>query len=75
MIKVATLATAVGVATTGVNTGKPYFSVTKTTFSDTPETVRFMQFDKGLQVDTAWTDFFGTEDIAVANVIEDPNAH
>jgi len=75
MIKVATLATAVGVETTGVNTGKPYFSVTKTTFSDTPETVRFMQFDKNLQVDTAWTDFFGTEDIAVANVIEDPNAN
>ena len=74
MIKVAAQGTAVGVETTGVNKGKPYFSVTQTEFSSSPETVRFMQFDKTTQVDTAWTDFFGTEDIAVANVIDDPNA-
>ena len=41
-----------------------------------PETVRFMQFHSRRCSDnwSALTDFFGTEDIAVANVIDDPVA-
>ena len=46
----------------------------KADFSTTPETVRFMQFDGGdnTKVDTAFTTFFGTKDIAVSNVEQDP---
>ena len=52
--------------------GVPFISVPKANFSTTPETVRFMQFPTG-GATTALTTFFGTEDIAVSNVIEDPN--
>ena len=52
--------------------GVPFISVPKANFSTTPETVRFMQFPTGAAT-TALTTFFGTEDIAVSNVIEDPN--
>ena len=53
--------------------GVPFISVPKANFSLTPETVRFMQFPTGGSPNTALTTFFGTEDIAVSNVIEDPN--
>ena len=61
-----------GIETTGTNKEKPYFSVVKTDFSETPETVRFFQFPNGGKVDSALTTLFGTDDIAVAGVIEDP---
>ena len=58
----------------GVTNGVPFISVPKADFSTTPETVRFMQFDGGdsTKVDTAFTTFFGTKDIAVSNVEQDP---
>ena len=58
----------------GVTNGVPFISVPKADFSTTPETVRFMQFDGGdnTKVDTAFTTFFGTKDIAVSNVVQDP---
>ena len=58
----------------GVTNGVPFISVPKADFSTTPETVRFMQFDGGdsNKVDTAFTTFFGTKDIAVSNVEQDP---
>ncbi|MDA9009738.1 flagellar hook-basal body complex protein [bacterium] len=64
-----------GVATTGANAGKPYISVLKTEFDDAPETVRLFQFDGGnaLLVKTEISDFFGTEDISVADIEEDEN--
>ena len=64
-----------GVATTGANAGKPYISVLKTEFDDAPETVRLFQFDGGnpALVNTEISDFFGTEDIAVADIEEDEN--
>ena len=64
-----------GVATTGANAGKPYISVLKTEFDDAPETVRLFQFDGGNAglVKTEISDFFGTEDIAVADIEEDEN--
>ena len=52
--------------------GVPFISVPKANFSTTPETVRFMQFPAAGKT-TALTTFFGTEDIAVSSVIEDPN--
>lgn len=55
----------------GVLAGVPFISVPKTAFSTTPETVRFMQFPGGGQTN-ALTTFFGTEDIAVSSVIQDP---
>ena len=63
------------VATTGANAGKPYISVLKTEFDDAPETVRLFQFDGGnANLDkTEISDFFGTEDIAVADIEEDEN--
>ena len=68
----------VGVETTGANRGRPFFSVVKANFQDAagvfvaPETVRFMQFPAAPVVNSAFTDRFGTEDIPVANVIDDP---
>ena len=64
-----------GVAANGVNAGKPYISVLKTEFDDAPETVRLFQFDGGDAnlVNTDISDFFGTEDIAVADIEEDAN--
>ncbi|MDB4841228.1 flagellar hook-basal body complex protein [Planktomarina sp.] len=64
-----------GVATTGANAGRPYISVLKTEFDDAPETVRLYQFDGGnaLLVKTEISDFFGTEDISVADIEEDEN--
>ena len=49
----------------GVTNGVPFFTVPKSGFSTAPETVRFMQFGSGT---STWTDFFGTEDIAVSKV-------
>ena len=59
----------------GVTAGVPFISVPKADFSTTPETIRFMQFNGGdaSKVDTALTTFFGTKDIAVASVAQDPN--
>ena len=64
-----------GVATTGANAGRPYISVLKTEFDDAPETVRLYQFDGGnaALVKTEISDFFGTEDISVADIEEDEN--
>ncbi|MDB9924548.1 flagellar hook-basal body complex protein, partial [Planktomarina sp.] len=41
-------------------------------FPDKPEVVRFFQTGTAAKA-TAWTEFFGTEEIAVKSVIEDPN--
>ena len=49
----------------GVTDGVPFFTVPQDGFSTEPETVRFMQFGDGT---STWTDFFGTEDIAVSKV-------
>ncbi|MBT6364874.1 MAG: flagellar hook-basal body complex protein, partial [Bacteroidetes bacterium] len=49
----------------GVTNGVPFFTVPQAGFSTEPETVRFMQFGDGT---STWTDFFGTEDIAVSKV-------
>ena len=49
----------------GVTNGVPFFTVPQSGFSTAPETVRFMQFGAGT---STWTDFFGTEDIAVSKV-------
>jgi flagellar hook protein FlgE len=49
----------------GVTNGVPFFTVPQSGFSTAPETVRFMQFGSGT---STWTDFFGTEDIAVSKV-------
>jgi flagellar hook protein FlgE len=55
----------------GVTAGVHYISVPKTDFSLTPETVRFMQFP-AVGKTNALTTFFGTEDIAVSSVVQDP---
>ena len=76
MVTVATQADAVGIATTGTHAGKPWFTVTQAAGWDAPETVRFFQFPgatPGTVVDSALTTFFGTEDIAVASVVDDPS--
>ena len=76
MVTVATQADAVGIATTGTHAGKPWFTVTQAAGWDAPETVRFFQFPgatPGTVVDSALTTFFGTEDIAVSSVVDDPS--
>ena len=76
MVTVAPQADAVGIATTGTQAGKPWFTVTQAAGWDAPETVRFFQFPgatPGTVVDSALTTFFGTEDIAVASVVDDPS--
>ena len=61
---------------TGIDgNGNPYLRVLKTgvapanNFPEAPEVVRFMQTGAKL---ASWTEFFGTQDIAVKSVIDDP---
>ena len=63
-----------GYAITG---GKTHFSIPKTAFANLadplkPETVRFMQFGAGTKLFTDGANGFGTKDIAVSNVVQDP---
>ena len=68
-----------GVEAPGIDAnGNPYLRILKATagvpntdFPEAPEVVRFMQTGGNA---ATWTEFFGTQDIAVKSVIEDPNS-